>query len=101
MLLEVEDADTAERMTNVQLRDEVITIFLAGHETTATALSWTFQTLSLQPRVAEQLQHELDTLLAGRAPLFEEIPRMRFTAQVFQESMRLRPPVWVGDTAGG
>ncbi|MGE3467979.1 MAG: cytochrome P450, partial [Pyrinomonadaceae bacterium] len=78
-----------------QTRDEAVTLLLAGHETTATALAWTWYLLS-QHIEAEQLFHsELDKVLRGRMPTIQEVPRLKYTAAVFCEAMRLYPPVWL------
>ena len=93
MLLAARD-DDGSRMTNRQLRDESITIFLAGHETTANALSWTWMLLAQNPNVEAKLHEELDRVLGGRAPTVEDLPSLRYTGQVITESMRLYPPAW-------
>ena len=93
MLLAARD-DDGSCMTNRQLRDESITIFLAGHETTANALSWTWMLLSQNPQVEATLHEELDRVLAGRAPTVEDLPDLRYTSHVVTESMRLYPPAW-------
>ncbi len=95
MLIEVKDEETGEVMTDEQIRDEVVTIFLAGHETTANALSWTWYLLSKHPSTARRLWAELDETLAGRTPQFEDVSNLPFTRMVFQESMRLYPPAWL------
>lgn len=95
MLMSARDEETGEGMTDAQLRDEVMTIFLAGHETTANALTWTFYLLSSHPDVRRRLQNELSTVLGGRSPTFEDLPKLSYTLQVIQESMRLYPPVWI------
>lgn len=97
MLMAARDEDTGEGMTDAQLRDEVMTMFLAGHETTATALAWTFHALSLHPTVERRLRAELDTVLAGRRPTVADLPRLPYLDQVVKESMRLNPPVWMMD----
>jgi cytochrome P450 len=81
-------------MSDRQLRDEVITIFLAGYETVANALTWTWYLLSEYPAAAERMQREIDEALQGRLPTLEDIPRLRYTEMVFAESMRLYPPAW-------
>jgi cytochrome P450 len=81
-------------MSDRQLRDEVITIFLAGYETVANALTWTWYLLSENRTAAERMQHEIDDALQGRLPTLEDIPRLRYTEMVFAESMRLYPPAW-------
>ncbi len=93
MLLAAQD-DDGSRMTNRQLRDESITIFLAGHETTANALSWTWMLLAQNPSVEAKLHEELDRVLGGRAPTVEDMANLRYTNQVITESMRLYPPAW-------
>lgn len=86
--------DDGTAMTDRQLRDESMTIFLAGHETTATALSWTIYLLSQHPAMADALRAEVDSVLEhGRAPTVEDIPRLEYTRRAITESMRLYPPV--------
>jgi cytochrome P450 len=93
MLLAVRDED-GSHMTDKQLRDETITLFLAGHETTANALSWTIWLLAQNPVVEEKFHEELSAVLNGRAPSVEDIPRLAYTANILTESMRLYPPAW-------
>ncbi|HET9100535.1 MAG TPA: cytochrome P450 [Acidobacteriaceae bacterium] len=81
-------------MSDRQLRDEVITIFLAGYETVANALTWTWYLLSENPADAERMRNEIDETLQGRLPTLEDVPRLRYTEMVFAESMRLYPPAW-------
>jgi cytochrome P450 len=97
------DAETAagkqpERMSDDQVRDEVLTIFLAGYETVANALTWTWYLLSQHPEVEAKLHAELDTVLATgsqqRLPTLADYSNLRYTEQVFAESMRLYPPAW-------
>jgi cytochrome P450 len=95
MLLNARDENTDEGMNDKQLRDEVMTIFLAGHETTANALSWTFYLLSKYPEAARKLRAELAEKLGGRAPTADDVPKLRYTTMVLEESMRLYPPAWV------
>jgi cytochrome P450 len=95
MLLSVRDADTGERMDRLQIRDEVMTIFVAGHETAANALAWTLYLLAENPAAREQMEAELDQVLGGRPPGPEDYPNLPFCQRVFQESMRLYPPVWI------
>ena len=95
MLMHARDEETGEAMTDRQLRDEVMTIFLAGHETTAVALGWTWDLLSRHPAVTRQLRGELSDVLGGRPPGFGESPQLAYTEQVIKESMRLYPPAWV------
>ena len=81
-------------MSDAQLRDEVMTLFLAGHETTAIALSWTCYLLGQHPQVEAKLVEELIAVLGDREPTPEDLPRLRYTEMVLKESMRLYPPVW-------
>jgi len=93
MLLAVQDED-GSRMTDKQLRDETITLFLAGHETTANALSWTIWLLAQNPAAERKFFDELAGVLNGRPPNVEDIPKLTYTANVLTESMRLYPPAW-------
>jgi cytochrome P450 len=94
MLMQARD-DDGEGMSVQQLRDEVMTIFAAGHETTANALAWTFYLLSLNPAVGRRLRGELREVLGGRPPRYDDLARLPYTAAVIQESLRLYPPAWV------
>ena len=76
------------------LRDQVITIFLAGYETVANALSWTWYLLSQNPEAEARLHEEIDRVLQGRLPAYEDIPRLRYVEMVLAESLRLYPPAW-------
>jgi cytochrome P450 len=93
MLLRAQDED-GSRMTDRQLRDEVMTLFLAGHETTALALTWAWYLLSRNPETESALHAELDEVLGGRAPTVEDLPRLRYCEWVVKESLRLYPPAY-------
>jgi cytochrome P450 len=93
MLLEAGDAEGG--MEIEQIRDETMTIFLAGHETTAMALTWTWWLLAQHPDIEAQLHAELTTVLGGRTPAMGDVPALRFTRDVIAESMRLYPPAWI------
>ncbi|MGB8473964.1 MAG: cytochrome P450 [Candidatus Acidiferrum sp.] len=93
MLLAAQDED-GSRMTDQQLRDEAITLFLAGHETTANALSWTWWLLAQNPGVETKLHAELRAVLGGRAPSIDDLPKLVYTNHVITESLRLYPPAW-------
>jgi cytochrome P450 len=93
MLLSAQDED-GSRMTDRQLRDETITLFLAGHETTASTLSWTWWLLAQNPAAEAKLHSELDAVLGGRAPALDDLPKLSYTGHVVTESLRLYPPAW-------
>ncbi len=95
MFMDVADEETGERMTDLQLRDEVFTMITAGHETTANALNWTLHLLDRNPKQWELLGAEVDRVLGGRAPTLEDLPQLVYVDAVIKESMRLYPPVWV------
>lgn len=95
MLLSAQDEDGGARMTDEQVRDEAMTLFLAGHETTANALSWTWHLLSKHPEAESKLQAELDTVLNGRLPSVADLSRLSYTRMVLTEALRLYPPAWV------
>jgi cytochrome P450 len=81
-------------MSDEQLRDEVMTLLLAGHETTAVSLSWTWYLLALYPEVEKKLWSELRAVLNGRSPCVQNLPRLLYTERVVKEAMRLYPPAW-------
>ncbi len=81
-------------MSDRQLRDEIITIFLAGYETVANALTWTWYLLAENPEAATRIGQEIDSVLGGRAPTLDDVPQLRYTEMVFAEAMRLYPPAW-------
>lgn len=93
MLLHARDEDGG-RMSDEQLRDEVMTVIMAGHETTAIALSWTWRLLALHPEVEKKLHAELAEQLDGKAPTMGDLPHLPYTDAVLKESMRLYPPAW-------
>jgi cytochrome P450 len=87
-------AEDGTRMSDRQVRDEVNTFLLAGHETTALTLSWAWYLLSKHPEVEAKLLAELQTVLMGRSPCLSDLPRLRYTEWIILETMRLYPPVW-------
>ncbi|WP_197287705.1 cytochrome P450 [Streptomyces apocyni] len=95
MLLSAQDADTGEMMTDQQVRDEVMAMLIAGHETVSTALTWTWYLLSRHPEAEARVAAEVAAVCGDRAPTFEDLPSLEYTSRVIQESMRLYPPLWV------
>ena len=91
-LLAARDSETGGGMTPKEVRDQVVTIFMAGHETTSQALAWTWYLLSQHPWAEQKLHDELDAVLGGRAPRYEDIANLRYARMVIEESMRLYPP---------
>jgi cytochrome P450 len=91
----VDDEGDRAVMSRRQLRDELLTLFIAGHETTSHALTWTFHLLAQHPEVLRRLQHELDSVLGERAPGFRDLEQLPYTEQVLSEAMRLFPPAYV------
>lgn len=94
MLLKARDEETGTGMSDKQVRDEVMTIFLAGHETTANTLSWTWYLLSQNPEAEQKFHEELDRVLGGRRPTHDDIDQLKYTRQIVWESMRVYPAVW-------
>jgi cytochrome P450 len=95
MLLHAQDEDDGGVMTDRQVRDEAMTIFLAGHETTANALTWTWYLLSGAPDVEAKLREEIDRVLQGRLPSMEDLRSLTYTERIVTEAMRLFPPAWI------
>ncbi|WP_045743735.1 MULTISPECIES: cytochrome P450 [Actinoplanes] len=88
-------AERDPRIARERLRDELVTLLLAGHETTASTLSWTLHLVDRHPDVRERLHEEAVRVLGDRPPVFEDLHRLRYTAMVLDEAMRLFPPVWI------
>ena len=97
MLLNARDEE-GEPMDAQQLRDELATLFVAGHETTSNALSWTFYLLGQHPEIAAAVHDEVDTVLKGRSPTLEDLPHLTCSAGVLKEALRLYPPAWMLNT---
>lgn len=89
------DAATEGGLTDLQIRDEALTLFLTAFDTTSLALTWTLYLLSQHPQVEAELHAELDTVLQGRLPAMQDYPQLKFTRRVFEESMRLYPPIYI------
>ena len=94
-LLTVQDEEATGGMSDQQVRDEAMTILLAGHETTANALTWTWYLLSQHPDVEQKLHREIDVVLGNRLPSAEDLPRLAYAERILSEAMRLYPPAWV------
>ena len=97
LLSQGEEGDSGKscgRLTDKQVRDEALTLLLAGYETTSNALTWTWYLLSQNPEAESKLHAELDRVLAGRLPALDDLPRLRYTESIFAESLRLYPPAW-------
>lgn len=94
MLLEAQDEEGGEGMTDVQVRDEALTLFLAGQESTANSLVWTWYLLSTHPEVEKKVHEEVDSVLNGRLPTLDDLGKLSYTQNVFKEALRLYPPAW-------
>jgi cytochrome P450 len=95
MLMDTEDADTGERMSDQQVRDEVVTLFIAGTETSAVALSWALYLLASHPKEKERVYQEAQRLASGSRPMSNPTTELPHTNRVVQETMRLYPPAWI------
>ena len=96
MLARDEEGDGA-RMTDEQIRDEAMTLFIAGHETTAVGLAWAWYYLAKHPDVTQRMQNEIDTALGGRLPTFDDVRELPYTRQVLSEVLRIKPPAYLLD----
>ncbi len=94
MLMGARDEESGAVLDNKQIRDEVITTFMAGHETTATALSWCVYEIGRHPEYASKLRSEVDSVLQGRLPQAEDFPALEYCKKLFKETLRLYPPAW-------
>lgn len=94
MLLQARDEDTGQGLTDRELRNELMTLFLAGHETTALLLTWLFTLLSRSPQVVERAEAEVDAVLSDREPTSDDVPKLVYLRQIIDEALRLRPPAW-------
>lgn len=94
MLLAARDEDDGSAMSDGELRDEVLTLFLAGHETTATTMTWAWRLLAEHPAVEARFHAEIDEVLAGRIPTMEDAERLPWTRQIVEETLRLYPPAY-------
>lgn len=95
MLLDAEDADTGEKMNDQEVRDELMTIFVAGHETTALALSWTMYLVAKHPEVEEKIRQEIQTVVGDETFTVDKVWKLEYIKAVLDEVMRLYPPAWI------
>jgi cytochrome P450 len=95
MLMAARDPETGQGMTDRQLRDEMMTLLIAGHETVASALAWTWYLLATDPAAEAKLHAELAAVLGGRTPQVDDLSDLRYTQAVFEEALRLYPPAWI------
>jgi len=95
MFMGARDEETGESMSDEQLRDEVFTMLMAGHETTANTLTFTLMLLAQHPEVARRVEDELDSVMDEGVPTMEQLGQLQYTKQVIQESLRLYPPIWI------
>jgi len=93
MLMDATDEETSEPLSDEELRDEVMTVFIAGHETTANAMSWLWTLLSKYPEIRTKVEAEVSEVLGNRVPEPSDFPKLSYCLKVFQETMRLYPPV--------
>ncbi len=95
MLLRAQDEESGRRMTDTQLRDEVMTLFMAGHETTASTLAWAWFLLSQHPEAEMRLHEELARVLGGRPPSLGDLPHLPYAESVINETLRVYPTAWM------
>jgi cytochrome P450 len=95
MLLHAQDEESGRRMTDDQLCDEAMTLFMAGHETTANTLAWVWCLLANHPESEAKLQTELDAVLGDRPPTLADLPQLKYTGLVVTEALRIYPTVWM------
>lgn len=93
-MIEATDSEDQSQMTNQQLRDEVVNMLIAGHETTANALTWTWHQLIKHPEIFQKVREEINSVVTGDTPQFDDLSKLTYTQAVFEESMRLYPPFW-------
>ncbi len=94
LLQTAEDVDTGHTLTDEEIHDEVMTIFMAGHETTGNGMAWTLYAVAQHPEVLKRLEAEVDEVLGDRVPTLEDLPRLTYARMVVDESLRVYPPIW-------
>ncbi len=95
LFMAARDEETGEGLSDTELRDQALTIIGAGYETTTQALAWTWYLLAKHPEIENRLSAEISDVLGGRTPTFDDLPHLKYTLMVFQEAMRLYPPIWM------
>ena len=95
MLIEARDRDTGQAMSEREVANEILTLIIAGHETTASTLNWTWYLLSQHPQVEDKISQEIATLAVGDVPSLHDLPRFTYTRQVLEEALRLYPALWL------
>lgn len=95
VLVSATDPETGNSLSDQDIHDQVMTMLIAGTETTGNALAWAFYSLAQHPLVEQQLYAELDTVLGGRMPSFDDLPKLTYTGQIFTETLRMYPPGWL------
>jgi cytochrome P450 len=95
LLLWRKDGETGAVMSDQEVRNETVTLLLAGHETTANSLAWTWYCLSRFPEIAQRVRAEVAAVVGGRAPKLDDLPRLEYTTRVYREALRLYPPIWI------
>ena len=95
ILMDVRDEETGEGMTDLEIRDEIMTFIFAGHETVSTGLTWVMVFLSQHPAVRRKLREEVDRVLQGRTPTIDDVANLRYSNMVIDETLRLIPPIWL------
>jgi cytochrome P450 len=88
------DAETGRKLTDAEIHDEVMTIFMAGHETTGNGMAWTLYAIAQHPEIRKRLEAEVDEVLGDRVPTVEDLPRLTYSRMVVDESLRVYPPIW-------
>jgi cytochrome P450 len=94
LLQSAKDQDTGQPLTDEEVHDEVMTVFMAGHETSGNGMAWTLYAVAQHPEVRKRLEAEVDEVLGGRTPTLEDLPRLTYSRMVVDESLRVYPPIW-------
>lgn len=94
-LIEARDELTGEALSDQEIRDQILTLLIAGYETTASAMTWFWYLLAQHPEVEQKLRQEIATTLGNTAPTYQDLPRLTYTKMVIQEVLRLYPPIWI------